>query len=127
MKHIAIIIAILAATSIAQAGKLDLQNKRLMADRAAAVAASESGEAGATFAGAIAEYKADKATFGDRVTAYNADMSAATNAIAATTGTTKTMGNKLENQIESLQREVLMLKQMVQDLKKAVVAAKAGR
>ena len=109
------------------ADRVDLRNEKNIQSHAAAGQAGEASESGATFVGAMDGFKADRDTFLTRVTAFEADMSVATNAIAATTGTTKTMGNKIQNEIDSLQKEVLSLKQMIADLKKAMIADKRGK
>lgn len=127
MRKSMIVFGILAVTTVAFAGPLRISNVVGQKGYTEAVAAGETHEVAATFTNSMAEFKADRDTFLTRVTAYETDMSAATNAIAATTGTTKTMGNKIQNEIDSLQREVLMLKQMIVDLKKAMIANKRGK
>jgi hypothetical protein len=120
------VIAILGSFQL-YAGPIGLRNEKAVQDNAAAGSAGEATETGATFVGSMDEFKADRDTFLARVTAYKTDMSAATNAIAGTTGTTKTMGNKIQNEIDSLQKEILSLKQMIVDLKKAMIADKRGK
>ena len=126
MKYLIPVLSLLVVSSVL-AGPLSLKNEKSIQSQAAAGQAGEASESGSTFVGAMDEFKADRDTFLTRVTAFEADMSAATNAIAGTTGTTKTMGNKIQNEIDSLQKEVLMLKQMIVDLKKAMIADKRGK
>jgi len=126
MKYLIITVSLIVASGVF-AGPLRLRNEGVARASAETKSAGEAHETGATFVGSMAEFKADRDTFLVRVAAYEADMAAATNAIAATTGTTKTMGNKIQNEIDSLQKEVLMLKQMIVDLKKAMIADKRGK
>lgn len=128
-ENITLIVVLIAACLLgdALAGPMKLRNEGAIKANADAQVAGESHESTATFVGSMDEFKADRNTFLTRVTAFDTDMAAATNAIAATTGTTKTMGNKLQNEIDSLQQEVLMLKQMIVDLKKAMIADKRGK
>ena len=107
-----------------------------------AMAAVEAGDEAATYSGSMAEFRVDKQTLTDRQAAYDVDRIATTNAQAiadikialVADAATKlalqkcaTTDNKLQNEIEDLNRCITSLKQMVVDLKKAVVAEKQGK
>ena len=126
MKCLIYFASVVVASSVL-AGPLILKNDKNIKSQADAGKAGEASESGSTFVGAMDEFKGDRDTFLVRVNAFETDRTVATNAIAATTGATKTMGNKIQNEIDSLQREVLILKQMVVDLKKAIIADKRGK
>jgi hypothetical protein len=90
---------------------------------------SEDGGAGtdpvADYKSALLEYKNDKGTLNTRIANYDADYIVMTNKIADATTAAKcqTALEKTAKAIESQQKELLALKQMVADLKKLDKAA----
>lgn len=82
----------------------------------------DAGDEAKTWKTGIAEYKVDKATLETRFNAFAVDQIAATNAIAGTTGATKTALNKIQNEVEDLHKCLLTMRQMIQDLKAATAA-----
>ena len=90
---------------------------------------SEDGGAGtdpvADYRAALLEYKNDKSTLNTRITNYDADYIVMTNKIADATTVAKCQAamEKTVKVIESQQKEILALKQMVADLKKLDKAA----
>ena len=140
MKMLTLALALLASVTVASPViETKPNNVKRNADAKGAV---EAGEEAATFSGSMAEFRTDKQTLTNRQAAYDVDRIATTNAQAiadakialVSDAATKLAlqkvaitDNKLQNEIEDLNRCITTLKQMVVDLKKAVVAEKQGK
>jgi hypothetical protein len=122
-----LILFLLAATALAAPQPLD--TSKAQKNRAEAKIAADAGEETATWAGSMDEFKADKATLATRQDAFDADMVTATNKIAQidNVAKAKTACEKMQNEIDDLNKCIASLKQMVIDLKKAMVAERQGK